>query len=154
MRRILLVEDHASFRQAMAYLFDREPGFRVVAQAGSVAEAREATKETAHGVDIAVVDLELPDGSGVDVVRGLQEVGGIAAMVLSASVDRSEMALAVEAGAAGVVDKLRRWRRSSARCGVWRTGSRSCRPPRSSSRCALRDADASRRAPHAPRSGT
>ena len=40
MRRILLVEDHASFRQTLAFVFDQEPEFEVVAQAGTLAEAR------------------------------------------------------------------------------------------------------------------
>ncbi len=39
--RILLVEDHASFRQALAFMFEREEGFSVVGQAGSLAEARQ-----------------------------------------------------------------------------------------------------------------
>ena len=39
--RILLVEDHASFRQALAFMFEREDEFVVVGEAGSLAEARE-----------------------------------------------------------------------------------------------------------------
>ncbi|CAA9457384.1 MAG: hypothetical protein AVDCRST_MAG25-308, partial [uncultured Rubrobacteraceae bacterium] len=39
--RILLVEDHASFRQALAFMFEREPEFAVVGQVGSLAEARQ-----------------------------------------------------------------------------------------------------------------
>ena len=42
MKRILLVEDHASFRQTLALVFDQEPEFEVVAQAGTLAEARQA----------------------------------------------------------------------------------------------------------------
>ena len=42
LQRILLVEDHASFRQTLAYLFDQQPDFRVVAQAGTLVEARRA----------------------------------------------------------------------------------------------------------------
>jgi DNA-binding NarL/FixJ family response regulator len=56
----LLVEDHASFRQAVAALIDREPGFTIVRQAGSLAEARTML----DGVDVAIVDLDLPDGYG------------------------------------------------------------------------------------------
>jgi DNA-binding NarL/FixJ family response regulator len=40
MQRLLLVEDHASFRQTLALVFDQELDFEVVAQAGTVAEAR------------------------------------------------------------------------------------------------------------------
>ena len=38
--RLLLVEDHASFRQTLALVFDQQPDFQVVAQAGTLAEAR------------------------------------------------------------------------------------------------------------------
>ena len=102
--RILLVEDHASFRQTLALVFDQEPDFEVVAQAGSVAEARRlmADRET----DLAVVDLSLPDGEGVELIEDLREANPhFAALVLTASLDKAEHARAVEAGAAGVLHK-------------------------------------------------
>jgi DNA-binding NarL/FixJ family response regulator len=101
--RILLVEDHTAFRQTLAYLLEAEPEFAVVAQAGSVAEVREAIKEPGK-VDIAVVDLGLPDGDGVDLIRELSDVN-IITLVLSAIIDISRIALAVEEGAAGVLHK-------------------------------------------------
>ena len=104
MQRLLLVEDHASFRQTLALVFDQEPDFEVVAQAGSVAEARlvMADRET----DLAVVDLSLPDGEGVELIEDLREANPhFAALVLTASLDKAEHARAVEAGAAGVLHK-------------------------------------------------
>ena len=104
MQRLLLVEDHASFRQTLALVFDQEPDFEVVAQAGTVAEARlvMADRET----DLAVVDLSLPDGEGVELIENLREANPhFAALVLTASLDRAEHARAVEAGAAGVLHK-------------------------------------------------
>nr|MDP9479396.1 response regulator [Actinomycetota bacterium] len=59
MQRILLVEDHASFRQTLAFVFDRESEFEVVAQAGSLAEARQVIDGLE--VDLGVMDLSLPD---------------------------------------------------------------------------------------------
>src|SRR5215203_2674246 len=54
--RVMLVEDHTAFRQALAFLLDQEPGIEVVAQSGSLAEAREAL--IAEGrLDVAVLDL-------------------------------------------------------------------------------------------------
>lgn len=100
---ILLVEDHASFRQALAYLLEAESEFAVVAQAGSVAEAREAIKGPAK-VDVAVVDLGLPDGDGADLIRELSDANVIT-LVLSMSLDHARFARAVEAGAAGVLHK-------------------------------------------------
>ena len=100
--RILLVEDHASLRQAVASLFDREPGFTVVGQAGSLAEARAMLDR----VDVAIVDLDLPDGYGGDLIEEMRDANPHAmALVLSAYFDRADMARAVEAGAAGVLHK-------------------------------------------------
>ena len=100
--RILLVEDHASLRQAVAALFDGEPGFTVVGQAGSLAEARTML----DGIDVAIVDLNLPDGYGGDLIREMRDANPHAmALVLSAYFDRVEIARAVESGAAGVLHK-------------------------------------------------
>ena len=100
--RILLVEDHASLRQAVAALFDGEPGFTVVGQAGSLAEARKML----DGIDVAIVDLNLPDGYGGDLIREMRDANPHAmALVLSAYFDRVEIARAVESGAAGVLHK-------------------------------------------------
>ncbi|MDP9475365.1 MAG: response regulator transcription factor [Actinomycetota bacterium] len=102
--RILLVEDHASFRQALALVFDREDEFTVVAQAGSIAEAREAV--ASEPVDAAIVDLALPDGSGVEFIKEIADgKGDLATLVLSASLDPAQFVEAVEAGASGVLHK-------------------------------------------------
>ncbi len=104
MKRILLVEDHASFRQTLAFVFDREPEFEVVAQAGSLAEARQVIDglET----DLGVLDLSLPDGEGPELIKDLREANPhFAALVLTASLDRAEHARAVESGAAGILHK-------------------------------------------------
>ena len=104
MQRLLLVEDHASFRQTLALVFDGEPDFEVVAQAGTVAEAREVMGDS--DADLGVVDLSLPDGEGVELIEDLRQANPhFAALVLTASLDRAEHARAVEAGAAGVLHK-------------------------------------------------
>ncbi len=102
----MLVEDHASFRQALAYLFEAEPEFVVAAQAGSLAESREAINGSREEIDVAVVDLALPDGDGIELIQELSARStGVTTLVLSASVDRAELARAVDAGAAGVLHK-------------------------------------------------
>jgi DNA-binding NarL/FixJ family response regulator len=104
MHRILLVEDHASFRQTLAFVFDREPEFEVVAQAGSLAEARKVMDGLK--VDLGVIDLALPDGEGIELIKDLREANpNFAALVLTASLDRAEHARAVESGAAGILHK-------------------------------------------------
>jgi DNA-binding NarL/FixJ family response regulator len=102
---ILLVEDHASIREALASTFEGE-GFEVVGQAGSMAQARGMLEERQHPIDVAVLDLGLPDGYGADLIKELREKNpGAQALVLSASLDRANIARAVEAGAAGVLSK-------------------------------------------------
>jgi DNA-binding NarL/FixJ family response regulator len=101
--RVLLVEDHTAVREAIAAAFAREAGFDVVGQAASLAEAREMLQE----VDVAVVDLGLPDGFGADLIDDLHEVNPRAqALVLSATLDHAEVARAIQRGAAGVLDKM------------------------------------------------
>ena len=104
MQRILLVEDHTSFRQTLAYVFDHEPDFQVVAQAGTLAEARRAMEGSR--ADLGVIDLSLPDGEGTDLIAELRGANPhFAALVLTASLDRAGHARAVEAGAASVLHK-------------------------------------------------
>ncbi len=104
--RILLVEDHASFRQALAFMFEREPEFAVVGQAGTLAEARRFLNGSAGKTDVAVCDLALPDGDGFDLIEELAANGGeVITLVLSASLEPARFARAVEAGASGVLHK-------------------------------------------------
>ena len=105
MIHVLLVDDHASFRQPLTFMMEREPDFEVVAQAGSLVEGRRVLKD-AKEVDIAVVDLHLPDGNGVDLIRDLHAANPHAkVLTLTASSDQREYARAVEAGAEGVAHK-------------------------------------------------
>ena len=104
MWRILIVEDHASFRQTLAFVFDQQPEFEVVAQAGTLAEARRAMDGSE--ADLGVIDLTLPDGEGTELIEELHEANpDFAALVLTASLERMEHARAVEAGAAGILHK-------------------------------------------------
>ena len=106
MHYILLVDDHASFRQTLAYVFDQQPDFEVVAQAGSLAEARRVLEGLENEADLGVIDLSLPDGEGTELIKDLREANeDFAALLLTGSLDRTDHARAVEAGAAGVVHK-------------------------------------------------
>jgi PAS domain S-box-containing protein len=100
--RVLLVEDHTAVREALASALEREAGFEVVGQAASMAEARTLFDQ----VDVAVMDLGLPDGYGGDLIAELRRVNPRAqALVLSASLDHVELAQAIESGAAGALSK-------------------------------------------------
>jgi len=102
--RLLLVDDHLSFRQPLAFMLMREPDLTIIGQAGTVAEARPFLPEA----DIALIDLDLPDGEGLDLIQELRSVNPQAlALVLTGSAINGEMPRAVEAGAAGVMHKTR-----------------------------------------------
>lgn len=103
--RILLVEDHASFRQALAFMFEREKEFVVTGQAGTLAEAHAFLRKARDGLDVAVVDLGLPDGDGFELIGELSSRPDVMTLVLSASLEPARFAEAVEAGAAGVLHK-------------------------------------------------
>src|SRR4051812_30895967 len=100
--RVLLVEDHTAVREAIAGMLEREPDVTVVGQAESLAEARDLL----HGVDVAVLDLALPDGDGIALIPELRAASPEAqVLVLSANLDRARTAPAIDAGAAGALDK-------------------------------------------------
>ena len=105
--RVLLVEDHTSFRQAVASVLEREPGFTVVGQAESLAEARRVLARSGEeSINIGILDLGLPDGYGGDLIKELRAGNPRAqVLVLSASLNHEEIARAVENGAAGVLHK-------------------------------------------------
>ena len=104
MIRVLLVEDHAAFRGALAFLLGREPDLEVVAQAGSLAEAREALDGR---LDVAVVDLALPDGDGSELIGELHRANpGVSALVLSATIGSERFDEVRKAGADAVLTKV------------------------------------------------
>ncbi len=107
MIRILLVDDHVSTREPLAFMMEQEPDLAVVAQAGTLAEARGLLGTDGFAADVAVVDLGLPDGSGEGLIPDLLHAanGGTAALVLTYFSERDRLARAVEAGAAGVLHK-------------------------------------------------
>jgi DNA-binding NarL/FixJ family response regulator len=103
--RVLLVEDQADFRRLMVALLARQPDLEVVAQAGSLTEARKQAVEVSFNV--AVLDLGLPDGNGADLIADLRGPNpGAAVLVLSASLDPASLERAAEAGADEIMDKL------------------------------------------------
>ncbi|MDQ3780318.1 MAG: response regulator [Chloroflexota bacterium] len=102
MIRILLVDDHASFRQPLAFMLGREPDLEVIGQAGSLAEARQLLDDA----DLALIDLDLPDGDGVDFIVDLAATNPhTTALVLTGSACPNHHARAMAAGAAEVLPK-------------------------------------------------
>ncbi len=91
MIRIMIVDDHDTFREPLAFMLEREPDLSVVAQSRSLSEAGEVLEKEKLAVDLAIVDLDLPDGSGVDFIKNLRKAKpGVAVLVLSALLNRDD----------------------------------------------------------------
>ena len=102
--RIMLVDDHRMFREALRGQLAAEPGFEIVAEAGSGEEALQVAAEAAP--DVVILDIGLPGISGIDVarqlVRAYPDVGIVA---LSGYADRVFVEEMMKAGSRGYVVK-------------------------------------------------
>lgn len=104
MLRIFLVDDHEVVRRGVADLLDTETDLTVVGEAGSVAEALVRIPATAP--DIAVLDVRLPDGTGVELCRELRSrMPELNCLMLTSFTDEQAMLDAIMAGAGGYVIK-------------------------------------------------
>lgn len=102
--RIVLVDDHELIRTGLARSFERDPSTVVVGQAGSVVQAMAVIEEQAPAV--VVTDLQLPDGSGLDIIRAIrQRDAGMGLIVLTMHAGDDQIFAAMEAGASAFVGK-------------------------------------------------
>ncbi|MEO6206762.1 MAG: response regulator transcription factor [Candidatus Limnocylindrales bacterium] len=102
--RMLVVDDHEVVRQGLVALLGRREGFQVVAEAGTVAEAIEATRR--FEPDIVVMDVRLPDGSGVEACREIRsEFPSTRVVMLTSYPDEEAVLSAIVAGASGYLLK-------------------------------------------------
>jgi DNA-binding NarL/FixJ family response regulator len=101
---VFLVDDHEIVRRGLANLIEAQPDMRVVGEAGTARQAVGRIEATSP--DVAVLDVRLPDGSGIDVCRDIRSrLPGIACLILTAYDDDTAVSAAVLAGAAGYVLK-------------------------------------------------
>lgn len=110
MGHVLIVEDHAGFRQALGLVLGWETDFDVNTQAGSLAEARACVSGgQAEGIDAAIIGLGLPDDDGTNLIREIGLAGGLArripVMVLTEIQSREDHDRLRELGANEVLDK-------------------------------------------------
>jgi two-component system response regulator QseB len=100
--RVLLVEDHALFRQALSLLLYRCQQMEVI-QAGTLAEARLLL----GGVDVVALDNVLPDGAGVELIGDVRSSNpGASVLLLSDAPDSANSEPALEAGADALLSKV------------------------------------------------
>jgi DNA-binding NarL/FixJ family response regulator len=103
--RVLLVDDHDEFRVLMEALLNRHADLDVVAQAGTLAEAR--SRAAMSEFDVAILDLGLPDGEGTDLIADLHATNdGAAVLIMSNIIDPDVVEKAMHAGADEVLDKF------------------------------------------------
>lgn len=101
---VAIVDDHPVFRIGMAALLGSLPGVRVVGQAAGVEDGLELL--TRPDVDVALVDLDLGTGSGVELLRAATRARpGLRAVVVSMHEDDAALVAAVRAGARGYLVK-------------------------------------------------
>ncbi|WP_092604168.1 response regulator [Actinopolyspora xinjiangensis] len=102
--RVLLVDDHEVVRRGLRDLLDTEPDVTVIGEAGTVDEG--LVRARADQPDVAVVDMRLPDGDGLELCRGLRELPAPPrCLVLTAFDDEQALVGAINAGASGYLLK-------------------------------------------------
>jgi DNA-binding NarL/FixJ family response regulator len=107
MTTVLLIDDHELIRQGLARLFERDGSFDVIGQAGTVKQALVAWRTLRP--DVVVTDLQLPDGSGLDVVRAVHaESSGTGVVVLTMHANDAQILDAMSAGASAFLSKASR----------------------------------------------
>ncbi len=101
---LLVVDDHEVVRQGLASMLDRRPGFQVVAEAGTVAESIEAARR--FQPDLIIMDVRLPDGSGIEACREIRaELPDTRVVMLTSYPDEEAVIAAIVAGASGYLLK-------------------------------------------------
>lgn len=101
---VFLVDDHEIVRRGLAGLVDAEPDMEVVGEASTARQSLGRIEATRP--QVAVLDVRLPDGSGIDVCRDVRSrMPSVACLILTAYDDDTAVSAAVLAGAAGYILK-------------------------------------------------
>jgi DNA-binding NarL/FixJ family response regulator len=102
--RILVVDDDDSFRESVCDAIARDDSMVLAAQVGNAKRAREAI--TNGEFDVALIDLGLPDGNGIDLIREISRTRPDAdVMVVTVFGDEAHVLASIEAGATGYLLK-------------------------------------------------
>ena len=102
--KILIVDDHDIVRKGLAMLVSRQDDFSVVGEAGTVSEALK--KARASAPDVVVMDIGLPDGSGIEACRDIRDDNpDIKVLILTSLSDEEAVVSSIIAGASGYLLK-------------------------------------------------
>jgi DNA-binding NarL/FixJ family response regulator len=107
--RLLVVDDHEVVREGLVALLSRRDEFQVVAEAGTVAESLAAARR--FQPDLVIMDVRLPDGSGIEACREIRaEFPSMRIVMLTSYPDEEAVLSAILAGASGYLLKQIRGR--------------------------------------------
>ena len=105
--RVLICDDHEIVREGLRTLLAGRPEMRVVAEAGTAAEAIETAVREAP--DVVIMDVRLPDGSGVEACRSIREIlPATRVIMLTSYPDDDALYASIIAGASGYLLKQTR----------------------------------------------
>ncbi|HEY8758779.1 MAG TPA: response regulator transcription factor [Candidatus Limnocylindria bacterium] len=105
--RVLICDDHEVVREGLRGLISRQAGMSVVGEAGTVAESVEAAARAKP--DVVIMDVRLPDGSGVEACRAIREARPEARVIMLTSyADDEALFASIIAGASGYLLKQTR----------------------------------------------
>lgn len=103
-KRILLIDDHPLYRDGLKARLTARPDITVVGEAGTCAQGLALFQKTSP--DLAIIDITLPDGSGIELTRQLRsERPEAAILILSMHTKIDFIAAAFQAGASGYMSK-------------------------------------------------
>ena len=88
MIRILIADDHELFREGLRVVLDLRPDFKVVAEAANVAETVAA--HARHQPDVTLLDLQMPDGTGIDALKIIRKTQPDARVLMLTTYDGDE----------------------------------------------------------------
>jgi two-component system response regulator DevR len=107
MIRVMICDDHEVVREGLRGLISRQSGMSVVGEAGTVTEAIEMASRTKP--DVVIMDVRLPDGSGVEACRSVRETNpDIKVIMLTSYADEEALFASIIAGASGYLLKQTR----------------------------------------------
>jgi two-component system, NarL family, nitrate/nitrite response regulator NarL len=101
---IVIADDHELFREGLRKLLEAEPGLRIVGEAAGGDETVRVVRQL--NPQLLLLDLSMPKGSGLEVLRELSELGAqTRIIVLAAAIEKDQVAEALQLGARGIVLK-------------------------------------------------